>query len=106
MFSARSDEQDENSEIRDEIKLHIDLNINQKLTQSDINNTNVRFQLEHQVLNQEMKESGWRVDKINSVTKHFYETTELNGSSYVKNPLRSSAILNNDNDSKYCFLWS
>ena len=36
----------------------------------------------------------------------FYKTRELNGSSFVKIPLRSSAILNIQNIDKYCFLWS
>ena len=53
-----------------------------------------------------MKDSGWRFDKINSMTINFYKTNELNGSSYVKIPLRSSSILNIENDDKYCFLWS
>ena len=30
----------------------------------------------------------------------------MDGRSYVKKPLRSSAILNIENDDKYCFLWS
>ena len=30
----------------------------------------------------------------------------MNGLSYVRNPLRSSAILKVENDDKYCFLWS
>ena len=30
----------------------------------------------------------------------------MNGRSYVKTPLRSNAILNVENDDKYCFLWS
>ena len=30
----------------------------------------------------------------------------MDGSSYVKLPLRSSAILNIKNDDKYCFMWS
>ena len=30
----------------------------------------------------------------------------MNGSNYVKIPLRSNAILNNENNDKYCFLWS
>ena len=53
-----------------------------------------------------MKDSGWRFDKINSMIVYFYRTGELNGSNYVKIPLRSSAILNIENDDKYCFLWS
>ena len=35
----------------------------------------------------------------------FYKSGELNGSSYVKIPLRS-ALLNIKNDDKYCFFWS
>ena len=53
-----------------------------------------------------MKVIGWRFDKINSMTILFYKTGETNGSSYVKIPLRSSAILNIENDDNYCFLWS
>ena len=53
-----------------------------------------------------MKDSGWRFDKINSMTVYFYKTNELNGSKYVKNPLRSNAILDIENNDKYCFLWS
>ena len=55
---------------------------------------------------QELKESGWIVDKINSMKISFYKTTELNGTSYVKIPLRSNAILNIQNNDKYCFIWS
>ena len=40
------------------------------------------------------------------MTIYFYKTQELNGSSYVKLPLRSNAILNIQNDDKYCFIWS
>ena len=35
-----------------------------------------------------------------------HKTGEINGSSDVKFPLRSSAILNIQNTDKYCFLWS
>ena len=41
-----------------------------------------------------MKESGWIFDKINSMKISFYKTTELDGTSYIKIPLRSNAILN------------
>ena len=40
------------------------------------------------------------------MTIYFYKTQELNGSNYVKLPLRSNAILNIQNDDKYCFIWS
>ena len=53
-----------------------------------------------------MEDSGWGIDEINSMTIYFHKTTVMNGSSYVKIPLRSSATLNVENDDKYCFLWS
>ena len=53
-----------------------------------------------------MKDSGWRFDKINSMTVYFYKTGEMDGRSYVKIPLRSNAILNIENNDEYCFLWS
>ena len=53
-----------------------------------------------------MKDSGWRFDTINSMTVYFYKTNEWNGSNYVKIPLRSNAILNIENNDKYCFLWA
>ena len=36
----------------------------------------------------------------------FYKTVELNGTSYVKIPLRSNAILNFQKNDKFCFIWS
>ena len=36
----------------------------------------------------------------------FYKTEELNGTSYVKIPLRSNSIINIRNNDKYCFIWS
>ena len=53
-----------------------------------------------------MKDSGWRFCKKNSMTMYFYKTVEKNSRSYVKIPLRSSAIMQIKNDDKYCFLWS
>ena len=53
-----------------------------------------------------MRDSGWRFDKVNSMTVYFYKTVELNGSNYVKVPLRSNAILNIENNDGYCFIWS
>ena len=40
------------------------------------------------------------------MTMYFYKTGEINGGSYVKIPLRSNAILNIENDDKYCFRWN
>ena len=53
-----------------------------------------------------MKESGWIFDKINSMKVSFYETGELNGTSYIKTPLRSSALLKIQNSDKSCFFLS
>ena len=106
VFLGRFNKQDENNDIIDETELFINLNINQNLTQSDIDNINITFPLDFQIQQMQMKDSGWRFDKIISMTIYFYKTTEMNGSNYVKIPLRSNAILNIENSDKYCFLWS
>ena len=106
VFSARFDKQDEDDQLLDETELFINLNINQNLTQSDLDKIDIRSPLEHQTQQQELKDSGWRFDKINSMTVSFFKTNELNGSNYVKIPLRSNAILNIEINDKYCFIWS
>ena len=106
VFSARFDKQNEDGQLLDETELFINLNINHNLTQTDIDNINIVSLLEYQIQQQEMKDSGWRFDKIISMIVYFYKTVELNGSNYVKIPLRSNAILNIENNDKYCFLWS
>ena len=53
-----------------------------------------------------MNDSGWRSEESNSMTKSFYKTGKMNGSNYVKIQLRSSAILNIENDDKFCPIWS
>ena len=63
-------------------------------------------ELDAQIENLEMKDRCWRFCKIVTMTIYFYKTDELNGRSYVKIPLRSSAILNIENADNYCFLWS
>ena len=40
------------------------------------------------------------------MTIYFHKTGEMNGRSYGKIPLKSAAILNIENDDKYCFIWS
>ena len=74
------------------------------MTESDIDNIDVTSQLEQQIQNQVMKESGWIFDKVNSMKLSFYKSTELDGTPYVKIPLRSSAILNVQNNDKYCLI--
>ena len=106
LFSASLHEINEECQRNNEIELYINLNINHILTESDIENIDFRSQLEHQIQNQEMKESDWIFTKINSRKISFYKTGELNGTSHVKTPLRSSAILNFQNKDNYCFIWS
>ena len=106
VFSARFDKQNEDNQVLDETELFNNLNINHNITQSDLNIINVASSLEHHIQQQEMKDSGWRFDEINSMTVYFCKTTEMNGSNYITIPLRSNAILNVENNDKYCFLWS
>ena len=68
------------------------MNINHNLAETDINNIDVKLQLEHQI--QETQKSGWIFDRIDRKKMRFYKTAELNSSSYVKIPLRSNALIN------------
>ena len=106
VFSARFDKQDEDNQVLDETELFINLNFIHNLTESDLDKIDFRSPVEHQIQQQEMKYSGCRFDKINSMAINFYKTGELNGSNFVKTLLRSNAILNIENIHKYCFLWS
>ena len=67
LFSARFYKNNEEDQRNDEIELFINLNINNNLTESDIDNIDLKSQLEHQIQIQETKESGWIFDKINSM---------------------------------------
>ena len=106
LFSASFYKINEEDQRDNHIELYIFLKINNNLTESDIANIDIRPQLEHQIQMQESKESGWIFDKINSMKISFYKTTEMNGTSYVKIPLRTNAILNVQNNDKNCFIWS
>ena len=106
LFSASFYKIKEEDQRNNHIELFMNLKINNNLTESDIDIIDVRSQVEHQIQMQELKDSGWIFDKINSMKTSFYKTTELNGTSHVKIPLRTSAILNIQNNDKYCFIWS
>ena len=71
VFSARFDQQDEDSQLLEETELFLNLYINHNLTQSDLDKINNISPLEFQIQQQEMKDSGWRFDKIISKTKYF-----------------------------------
>ena len=106
VFSARFDKQNEGNQVLDETELFINVNMNHNLTQSDLDNIDIKSPLEHQIQQQEMKDSGCQFDEINSMTIYFYKTGEMNSSNYVKFLLRSNGILNIENNDKYCFIWS
>ena len=79
VFSARFDKQNEDSQVLDETEVFINLNINHIITETDIKNIDIKSPLEHRIQQQDMKDSGWRFDKINFMTICFYKTGELNG---------------------------
>ena len=58
VFSARFDKQNEDNQVLDETELFINLSINHKLTQTDIDNIDIQSPLEHQIQQQQMKDSG------------------------------------------------
>ena len=100
-FQQAFEKINEEDQRNNELELNMKLNINHNLAESDIDNIDVRSQLKHQIDIQETKESGWIFDKINSMKISLYKSGELNGTSYVKIPLRSSAILNVQNIDEY-----
>ena len=65
---ARFDKQVEDEQGLDETELFINLNVNHKLTESDLAKSEVRSPLEHQIQQQELKKSFWSFDKTTSVT--------------------------------------
>ena len=90
----------------DKIELSIKLNFNKNIIENYNNNIHVWPQLEEQIQKQKLKDSGLRLDDIISMIVFFYRTTQTNGPSWVNLPLRSSAILDIQNDDKYCFIRS
>ena len=64
VFSTSVDKWDEINQVLFEIHLNKNLSFSQNLTESDLDNIDVRYQLEQQFENQELKDSGWRFDKI------------------------------------------
>ena len=58
MFFSGFDKQDEHDQVFDENDLNINLDITQKLTQSDIGNNHIRSRLGRQIQKQKSKDSG------------------------------------------------
>ena len=94
IFSASFYKINEEDQRRDEIEIFISLNINNNLTENDFDKIDIKPQLEHHIQIQETKKSGWIFDKINSMKIGVYKTGELNGLSYVKDPMRSNPLIN------------
>ena len=70
LFSASFDKTDE---VLDETQFFITLKINQNLTESDVDNIDIKSSVEHHIHQQEVKDSRWRFDTINSLTIYFYK---------------------------------
>ena len=71
VLSARFDKQIEDNQVLDELELFFNQNINFNLTETAINNNDFISPLELQTQQREIKVSGWRFDKINSLIKFF-----------------------------------
>ena len=91
LFSARFHKIKDKDQKSAEIELHINLNNNLNLIESDDDNIDIKSQLEQQNRNEQTKESGWLLYRVNSMRSTFVKTGELNGSSYMEVPLRSNA---------------
>ena len=77
LFSASFYKNIEEDQRSDEAELFINLKINKNLTETDINNIDIKSQLEHQIQVQETKEAGWIFDKLNSMKIRLYKTEEI-----------------------------
>ena len=106
VFSAKFDKQDEYNQLLDERKLFNISIINHNITETDIDKSDIKSSLEHQIQIQEKKDSGWRFDKTTSMVIDFYKTGELKESIYEKLPVRSCALKNIENNVRKCFSWS
>ena len=69
VFSAGLDTQGKNDPALDENEIYINLEENQKLTQSDIDNIDIQSRIDGQLQFQETKDSGWRFEKISWITR-------------------------------------
>ena len=74
LFSASFYKINEEDQRSDGPQFFINFNNNHNLTETDIDNIDVKCQLEHQNQNHETKESGWIFDKPNSMKKRVYKS--------------------------------
>ena len=64
VFPGKFDKQDEDNQVIDEIELFIILIINHNVTESDLDNIDIKTPLKQQIQAQEMKDLVWRLDKV------------------------------------------
>ena len=102
VLTAKFDKQDEDHRKLNETQSYNNLNIIQNFAESDIDNFDIRSQLERQKQIHEIKLTGWRFDKTISMTIQFYKASELNCSRYVNILLSSSARINIEKGHKNC----
>ena len=96
------------SNVKERKELYISLNMQQNLTESQINETTIKSDLRNRAQETETKGFGWIFNKFISLIIHFYKTNELRGGrSYDKKPLQSTpSLMNIENKDNKCFLWS
>ena len=95
--------EDELPEVVDHyVGIHIIIN----LTRLQLDDLDIMTDLENEIENRDMEGSGWNIQGINHLKIYFHKTNVINGSTYIKFPLRTNAILNTQNADTYCFLWS
>ena len=68
------------------------MNISHNLTQTDIDKIDVISPLKHKIHDEEMKNSSWQFNKINSMTVYFYNDSNI--------------IFDVEKNDKRCFLQS
>ena len=76
------------------------------MTQPEIDSNNIQWTLENMIQNVKMKESFWNFQRNTTMSISFYKSGEINGTSFVKIPIGTSALINNENDDKFCFIRS
>ena len=64
IFSAKFDKQDGDNKVLNGTELFNNLNVNHNLTESDLKKIDIKSPLEHQIQQQEMKDSGWRLIRL------------------------------------------
>ena len=72
---------EEDGDIRKEAEMVVNLSMVNNLTQSEIDNANIQWEVEARKQNLEMRESGWHFQRVNSITISFYNTGSMDGSS-------------------------